>query len=41
MLLGVAWIACFALPERLRATLLERVSEHAPTLRFLIEPIDE
>lgn len=41
MLLGVAWIACFALPGRLRTRLLERLSGRAPVLRFLFEPIDE
>ncbi|HEV8702995.1 MAG TPA: hypothetical protein VGV60_17120 [Candidatus Polarisedimenticolia bacterium] len=38
MLMGLAWIACFALPDRPRDGLREALSRHAPALLFLIEP---
>ncbi len=41
MLLGVAWLACFALPGRLRRTLHDAVSRHAPAIQFLIEPVED
>ena len=41
MLLGLAWIACFALPGRMRQTLRDAVSRRAPAMQFLIEPIED
>jgi len=41
MLVGVAWIACFALPGRLRRTLRATVSRYAPAIQFLIESLED
>jgi len=41
MLLGIAWIACFALPGRLKQALRDAVSRHAPGIQILIEPIQD
>ena len=37
MLVGLAWIACFALPDRHKDALRDALSRHAPALLFLIE----
>ena len=33
MLFGIAWLACFALPGRLRQRLRDALSRHAPSIR--------
>ena len=41
MLFGIAWLACFALPGRLRQRLRDALSRHASSIQFLIEPIED